>query len=239
MLFKCLCAAEVEATYSLGGVQTWVPVVCVCSVSAELPVVSLSGRSGGDGVVVGPGSGSEPPVRALLEQLVELWKEDCCSSTPLHLLFTPLTVTAVLKANDTEVRLPLLLTLMPICLWVIPFKRLTSYCVWIAHYRLVDCRFRLFSPEFMHFLLCFMLNYGYVKCFLTSNGHRQELYSHLVCWDELLSFFFFFLPADILHSLKFVFLFLLLLFFQLCLAWILPKQIFDWISLKVDWLCSI
>lgn len=79
--------------------------MCICPVSAELPVLSLSGCSGGDGVVVGPGSGSEPPVRALLEHLAELWEGDCCSSTPLHLLFTPLTVTAVLKASDTEVRL--------------------------------------------------------------------------------------------------------------------------------------
>ncbi|XP_037652423.1 codanin-1 [Sebastes umbrosus] len=71
-------------------------------VSAELPVLSLSGGSGGDGVVVGPGSGSEPPVRTLLEQLAELWEGDSCSSAPLHLLFTPLTVTAVLKASDTE-----------------------------------------------------------------------------------------------------------------------------------------
>lgn len=72
--------------------------------SAELPVLSLSGCKGGDGVVVGPGSGSEPPVRALLEQLAEMWEGDCCASAPLHLLFTPLTVTAVLKASDTEVR---------------------------------------------------------------------------------------------------------------------------------------
>ncbi|XP_054469557.1 codanin-1 [Anoplopoma fimbria] len=71
-------------------------------VSAELPVLSASGGSGGDGVVVGLGSGSEPPVRALLEQLAELWRADRCSSAPLHLLFTPLTVTAVLKASDTE-----------------------------------------------------------------------------------------------------------------------------------------
>ncbi|XP_031165955.1 codanin-1 [Sander lucioperca] len=71
-------------------------------VSAELPVLSLSRCSGGDGVVVGPGSGSEPPVRVLLEQLAELWEGDCCSSAPLHLLFTPLTVTAVLQASDTE-----------------------------------------------------------------------------------------------------------------------------------------
>ncbi|KAI4804849.1 hypothetical protein KUCAC02_026461 [Chaenocephalus aceratus] len=71
-------------------------------VSAELPVLSPSECSGGDGVVVVAGSGSEPPVRALLEQLAELWERDCCSSAPLHLLFTPLTVTAVLKASDTE-----------------------------------------------------------------------------------------------------------------------------------------
>ncbi len=83
--------------------------MCFCSASAELPVLSLSGCSGGDGVVVGPGLGSEPPVRALLEQLAELWEEDCCSSAPLHLLFAPLAVTAVLKASDTEVRLKLLL----------------------------------------------------------------------------------------------------------------------------------
>ncbi|GAA6223312.1 codanin-1 [Lates japonicus] len=71
-------------------------------VSAELPVLSLSGCSGGGEVIVGPGSGSEPPVRSVLEQLAELWERDCCSSAPLHLLFTPLTVTAVLKASDTE-----------------------------------------------------------------------------------------------------------------------------------------
>lgn len=72
-------------------------------VSAELPVLSLSGCSRGGEVIVGPGSGSEPPVRSVLEQLAELWERDCCSSAPLHLLFTPLTVTAVLKASDTEV----------------------------------------------------------------------------------------------------------------------------------------
>ncbi|KAM9842817.1 codanin-1 [Aulostomus maculatus] len=69
-------------------------------VSAELPVVSGCSR-GGD-VIVGPGLGIEPSVHELLEQLAELWERDCCSSTPLHLLFTPLTVTAVLKASDTE-----------------------------------------------------------------------------------------------------------------------------------------
>ncbi|KAK5857706.1 hypothetical protein PBY51_010933 [Eleginops maclovinus] len=71
-------------------------------VSAELPVVSPPDCCGGDGVVVGVGSGSEPSVGGLLEQLAELWERDCCSSAPLHLLFTPLTVTTVLKASDTE-----------------------------------------------------------------------------------------------------------------------------------------
>lgn len=113
ILFKCVWAAEVEAALSLVCVQTCVCMcVSACSVSAELPVVSLSGCSGGDGVVVGPSSGSEPPVRSLLEQLVELWEGDRCSSAPLHLLFTPLTITAVLKASDTEVCLPLLLWLI-------------------------------------------------------------------------------------------------------------------------------
>lgn len=74
-----------------------------CSVSAELPLASSS--DWGDGVIPGPGLGSEVPVRALLLQLVELWEKDCCFSAPLHLLFTPLTVTAVLNASDTEVPL--------------------------------------------------------------------------------------------------------------------------------------
>ncbi|XP_061651342.1 codanin-1 isoform X1 [Phyllopteryx taeniolatus] len=60
-------------------------------VSAELP---LAPRSGGDE--------SEPCVRALLEQLGELWERDNCCCAPLHLLFTPLAVTAVLKAGDGE-----------------------------------------------------------------------------------------------------------------------------------------
>lgn len=57
--------------------------------------------------VVGPGSGSDPPVRVVLKQLAELWERDWCISAPLHLLFTHLTVTAVLKASDTEVLLVL------------------------------------------------------------------------------------------------------------------------------------
>ncbi|XP_069392478.1 codanin-1 [Paralichthys olivaceus] len=71
-------------------------------VSAELPVLPVSVCSGGGEVTAGPGAGSEPPVRSLLEQLAELWERDCCSSAPLHLLFSPLTVTAVLRASDTE-----------------------------------------------------------------------------------------------------------------------------------------
>lgn len=78
--------------------------LCLCvSVSAELPLASPSGHGGGEEVLMGPGSGSEPPVRTLLEQLVELWAEDRGASTPLHLLFTSLTVTAVLRGSDTEV----------------------------------------------------------------------------------------------------------------------------------------
>ncbi|CAN9502488.1 unnamed protein product [Ophioblennius macclurei] len=80
-------------------------VILACKlVSAELPVLPPSGCSERGGVVAGPGSGSEPPVTALLEQLAELWKEHRCSPAPLHLLFTPLTVTAVLKASDTELK---------------------------------------------------------------------------------------------------------------------------------------
>ncbi|XP_077395358.1 codanin-1 isoform X2 [Festucalex cinctus] len=61
-------------------------------VSAELPLAPPSG-----------GDESETSVRALLEQLSELWeRDDCCCAVPLHLLFTPLTVTAVLKAGDNE-----------------------------------------------------------------------------------------------------------------------------------------
>lgn len=69
--------------------------------SAELPLASPSDQN--NGMVAGPGLASEVPVRAVLVQLVELWEKDCCSSVPLHLLFTPLTVNAVLNARDTEV----------------------------------------------------------------------------------------------------------------------------------------
>ncbi|XP_019746088.1 codanin-1 [Hippocampus comes] len=58
-------------------------------VSAELPLAPPSG-----------GGESEPSVRALLEQLSELWASDNCCCAPLHLLFTPLVVIAVLKAGD-------------------------------------------------------------------------------------------------------------------------------------------
>ncbi|XP_008397384.1 codanin-1 isoform X1 [Poecilia reticulata] len=68
-------------------------------VSGELPLRSSSRRGG---VAVDPGAGSEPSVSDVLEQLAELWERGCCSSAPLHQLFTPLTVAAVLKASDTE-----------------------------------------------------------------------------------------------------------------------------------------
>ncbi|KAM8833234.1 codanin-1 [Synchiropus picturatus] len=65
-------------------------------VSAELPLISVSGR--GDD----RDSGDEPSVSELLKLLVELWEQDFCSSAPLHLLFSHVTVTAVLTASDTE-----------------------------------------------------------------------------------------------------------------------------------------
>ncbi|XP_029973279.1 codanin-1 [Salarias fasciatus] len=77
-------------------------VILACRlVSAELPVLPPSGCSE---PAAGPCPGSEPPVTALLEQLAELWREHRCSAAPLHLLFAPLTVTAVLKASDTELK---------------------------------------------------------------------------------------------------------------------------------------
>ncbi|XP_077418569.1 codanin-1 isoform X2 [Vanacampus margaritifer] len=60
-------------------------------VSAELPLAPPS-----------CGEESEASVRTLLEQLSELWERDNCCCAPLHLLFSPLTVTAVLKAGDNE-----------------------------------------------------------------------------------------------------------------------------------------
>ncbi|XP_061700541.1 codanin-1 isoform X2 [Syngnathoides biaculeatus] len=60
-------------------------------VSGELPLAPRSGAAD-----------PEPCVRALLEQLAELWERDNCCCAPLHLLFTPLTVTAVLEAGDGE-----------------------------------------------------------------------------------------------------------------------------------------
>ncbi|XP_068194538.1 codanin-1 [Antennarius striatus] len=71
-------------------------------VSADLPLLPPSGSGGGDGVVQDSCSEAEPPVRALLEQLAELWEGEWSSPAPLHLLFTPLSVTAVLKASDSE-----------------------------------------------------------------------------------------------------------------------------------------
>ncbi|XP_037550774.1 codanin-1 [Nematolebias whitei] len=77
--------------------------VMYCSniLSGELPVRSLCcGEHAG--VLVRPSSGSEPAMCELLEQLAELWGRSCCLSAPLHQLFSPLTITAVLKASNTE-----------------------------------------------------------------------------------------------------------------------------------------
>ncbi|XP_015259118.1 PREDICTED: codanin-1 isoform X1 [Cyprinodon variegatus] len=70
-------------------------------VSGELPLRSSWGSRHG-GVAVDPSAGSEPSVSEILEQLAELWEGGCGASAPLHQLFTPITVAAVLKANDTE-----------------------------------------------------------------------------------------------------------------------------------------
>ncbi|XP_061896934.1 codanin-1-like [Entelurus aequoreus] len=78
-------------------------------VSAELPLLAPpSSHSQGDqgdfsgSPGPGSGSGSEPSVRALLEQLSRMWEENCCDRAPVHLLFSPLVVTAVLTAGDTQ-----------------------------------------------------------------------------------------------------------------------------------------
>lgn len=42
-------------------------------------------------------------MRTLLEQLVDLWGDDRRGCAPLLLIFSSLSVTAVLKASDTEV----------------------------------------------------------------------------------------------------------------------------------------
>lgn len=128
--------------------QTWVHIVCICSVTAELPVLSTSGCCVGVEVVVGPGSGSDPAVRTLLEQLAELWVGDWCSSAPLHLLFTPLTVTAVLKASDTEVltQLSLMLSSTSVCDYI-SFTKDVVFIPCCGHLTLHNCvaNYRHFS----------------------------------------------------------------------------------------------
>ncbi|XP_062325661.1 codanin-1 isoform X2 [Osmerus eperlanus] len=49
-------------------------------------------------------SGSDPASaeRAALEQVCELWRKDCCSSAPLHLLFSELALSATLSAGHTQ-----------------------------------------------------------------------------------------------------------------------------------------
>ncbi|CAL8284487.1 unnamed protein product [Lota lota] len=67
-------------------------------VSGDLPVLSHQGVGGaGDGgptpsLGAGPGEGG-----GVLEALADLWERECCSAAPLHLLFSELNVTAVLR----------------------------------------------------------------------------------------------------------------------------------------------
>ncbi|XP_054652372.1 codanin-1 isoform X2 [Dunckerocampus dactyliophorus] len=69
----------------------------------ELPLAPPSGHAEGtEEFSTGPASGSEPSIRALLEQLGDLWEKNCSPPAPFRLLFSPLAVTAVLTAGDTE-----------------------------------------------------------------------------------------------------------------------------------------
>ncbi|XP_014050869.2 codanin-1 [Salmo salar] len=82
-------------------------------VSGELPVASPQeecgrtvspGRTVSSGPVL-PGSTVQRvgcSIKVLLEQLILLWGRDCCSSAPLHLLFTEMTLSAVLMASDSQ-----------------------------------------------------------------------------------------------------------------------------------------
>ncbi|MEQ2220474.1 hypothetical protein ILYODFUR_005852 [Ilyodon furcidens] len=96
-------------------------------VSGELPVRSLSWCSRHGGVAVDPSDGPEPPESDVLEQLAELWERGCCSSVPLHELFTPLTVTAVLKARDTEKKNYLFLVRKLVDKGILSEEEVTSY----------------------------------------------------------------------------------------------------------------
>lgn len=68
-------------------------VLLACSlVCGDLPLAP-SQQDGGD-----PGC----EVRSLLEQLSELWSRDCCSSAPLHLLFSQLSLSEALSAGHPQ-----------------------------------------------------------------------------------------------------------------------------------------
>ncbi|XP_029585453.1 codanin-1 [Salmo trutta] len=82
-------------------------------VSGELPMVSPQEECGrtvspGRTVSSGPVLPDSPvqrvgcSIKVLLEQLILLWGRDCCSSAPLHLLFTEMTLSAVLMASDSQ-----------------------------------------------------------------------------------------------------------------------------------------
>ncbi|XP_059907260.1 codanin-1 [Gadus macrocephalus] len=65
-------------------------------VGGDLPVLSPQGVGDGDpgsSPGAGPGEGG-----GVLEALADLWERECCWATPLHLLFSELNVTAVLRA---------------------------------------------------------------------------------------------------------------------------------------------
>ncbi|XP_071221517.1 codanin-1 [Salvelinus alpinus] len=76
-------------------------------VSGELPMVfpqEECGRTVSPGPVLpdSPVQRVGCSIKALLEQLILLWGRDYCSSAPLHLLFTEMTLSAVLVAGDSQ-----------------------------------------------------------------------------------------------------------------------------------------
>ncbi|XP_030211913.1 codanin-1, partial [Gadus morhua] len=65
-------------------------------VGGDLPVLSPQGVGDGE---PGPSPGAGPGEGGgVLEALADLWERECCWATPLHLLFSELNVTAVLRA---------------------------------------------------------------------------------------------------------------------------------------------
>ena len=74
----------------------------VLSVGGDLPVLSPQGVGDGE---PGPSPGAGPGEGGgVLEALADLWERECCWATPLHLLFSELNVTAVLRAPPDGVR---------------------------------------------------------------------------------------------------------------------------------------